>query len=226
SPSTSTQAPTVQNNNAFIQSSNGSTAPLNFAYANVNGDLGGCYVQIDGAGEYITVPYNASSSSNGELELPIGLPTNVDAGDFCINFCVYDNQGRVSNVVSSCVSVLRLGTGAIQISLSWDNSSDQDLYVTDPEGETISYTRRTSTSGGQLDRDDTNGFGPENIFWSENAPDGTYTVEVDDYDGVPSTTFYVTVSGPNTSRSFTGETSFGSKVDVVTFTKRGDRITF
>jgi len=111
--------------------------------------------------------------------------------------------------------------------LSWDNTSDQDLYVTDPTGETIYYSNESSSSGGQLDRDDVDGFGPENIFWTDNAPNGTYNVRVNDYDYTSSpTTFYVTVSGPNTSRNFTGTTQSGSTADVVTFRKNGDNISF
>jgi len=227
SPSTSENAPNVSNLVSEILSSNGSTAPLSFSYSGINNGLGGCYVQIDGASSYFTVPYTASSGSWGQLELPIGIPANVEEGDFCINFCVYDDDGLVSNIVNTCVSVIRLGTGAIQISLSWNNSSDQDLYVTDPNGETIYYLRESSSSGGQLDRDDTNGYGPENIYWTEDAPDGAYKVVVDDYSYSSSpTTFYVTVSGPNTSRSFTGTTQYGSQADVVTFTKNGDNLSF
>lgn len=226
-PSASPTAPTVNNNNPIIQSSNGSTAPLNFEYGNVSGNLGGCYVQIEGADRFYTVPYNSNAGTAGNLQLPIGLPTNLDEGEFCVNFCVYDNTGAVSNVVSSCVSVLRLGTGAIQVSLSWNNDTDQDLYVIDPSGEEISFLNTTSESGGELDRDDTSGYGPENIYWRENAPDGTYQVKVNDYSGFSSpTTFYVTVSGPNTSRSFTGTTLNGSTADVVTFRKDGNTISF
>lgn len=227
SPSTSANAPDVSNLVSDIMSSNGSTAPLSFFYSNINGGLGGCYVQIDGAGSYFTVPYTASLGNSGQLELPIGIPSNVDEGDFCVNFCIYDDNGLVSNVVNTCVSVIRLGTGAIQISLSWNNSSDQDLYVTDPNGETIYYSNTSSSSGGQLDRDDTSGYGPENIYWTEDAPDGAYKVSVNDYDYTFSpTTFYVTVSGPNTSKRFTGTTQYGSTADVVTFTKNGDNLSF
>lgn len=226
-PSNDSSAPTVNNFNPTVLSSNGSTAPLNFAYNNVSGNLAGCYVQIAGADSFFEVPYTATSNNSGQLQLPLGIPTNVDEGEFEVNFCVYDDNGLISNVVTSSISVLRLGTGALQISLSWDNYSDQDLYVTDPSGETISYINERSSSGGQLDRDDTDGFGPENIFWSEEAPDGEYNVRVNDYDGTSeTTTFYITVSGPNTSRNFTGTTRNGSTADVVTFTKNGDSLSF
>ncbi len=225
--STSSQAPEAINSTPSVLSSNGSTAPLNFRYNNVNGNLGGCYVQVDGAGNYYTVPYNGTSGDSGSLQVPLGIPTNVDEGDFCINFCVYDRDGLVSNVVSTCVTVLRLGTGSLQVSLSWDTPTDQDLYVTDPSSTTIYYANDFSSTGGQLDRDDTDGFGPENIFWTEEAPDGEYSVEVDDFDNTSTpNTFYITVSGPNQSRNFSGTIQDGSRVSVVTFRKQGDNLVF
>ena len=226
-PSNSNLAPTVNNLFNDIVSSNGSTAPLNFEYANVNGNLAGCYVQIEGSDVFFTVPYNATSSNGGGLLLPLGIPVNVTAGEFDVNFCVYDDNGLVSNVVSTTVSVLRLGTGSLQISLSWDDTTDQDLYVTDPSGETISYRNRRSESGGELDRDDTNGYGPENIYWTENAPDGSYSVSVDAFSSRSTpTTFYVTISTGDDSQSFTGTTVNGSTEDVVTFVKNGSSLAF
>ena len=56
--------------------------------------------------------------------------------------------------------MLRLGTGALQVSLTWDRDNDQDLYVVTPSGEEIYYSRPASSDGGELDRDDTDGYGP------------------------------------------------------------------
>lgn len=225
-PSNDSEAPEVDNSVSQINSSNGSTAPLNFRYENVNGNLSGCYVQVQGADSYFDISYSGNSVSAGSLQLPIGIPSNIDEGRFCVDFCVYDRSNRVSNIVTTCVDVLRLGTGALQISLSWDNDSDQDLHVTDPTGTTISWQNLSSSSGGQLDRDDTDGFGPENIFWTEDAPDGDYKVEVNDFSGVPQTNFIVTVTAPNTTRTFTGSTRNGSTETVVIFTKNGSSLSF
>ena len=227
SSTSSNQAPEVDNQNPSVISSNGSTAPLSFGYSNINGNLGGCYVQVEGASRYYNVPYSTTSGSSGDLQLPLGIPTNVNNGEFCVNFCVYDNNGLVSNIVNTCVNVLRLGTGALQISLSWNTPTDQDLYVTDPTGEIISYQNTVASSGGQLDRDDLDGYGPENIFWLESAPDGQYNVKVDDYEVTDTpNTFYITVNGPNQSRSFNGTTIDGNRVDVVSFVKSGDNLSF
>lgn len=227
SPSASATAPTVNNPLNLVTSSNGSTAPLEFNYDNVNGDLAGCYIQIPGTDTYFTVPYNANAGLSGSLAVPIGIPANVLDGSFDLNFCVYDDEGQVSNVVSTQINVLRLGTGALQVSLSWNTATDQDLYVTDPEGTTIYYSNDVAPSGGQLDRDDLDGYGPENIFWIDDAPDGEYKVSVNDYEGTSfENTVYVTVTAPNKSKRFTATTSNGSTVDIVTIRKSGNNYDF
>lgn len=226
-PSNSSSAPTVSNNVQSVTSSNGSTTPLDLIYENVNGDLGGCYVQVEGADSYFQVPYSGGSTSSGTLALPINIPTNVDQGEFCVSYCVYDVNGQVSNLVYTCVSVLRLGTGAMQISLSWNTETDQDLYVTEPDGNIINYINSYSASGGTLDRDDTDGYGPENIYWTDVAPDGSYQVHVDDFSGYGApNTCYITVNTSSVSRQFTVITQNGSFTPVVTIVKSGDNYTF
>lgn len=69
--------------------------------------------------------------------------------------------------------------GVVHISLNWDTpATDIDLWVTDPNGEKIYYETPTSSSGGYLDLDDVDGFGPENIYWGNGAPEGKYYVKV------------------------------------------------
>lgn len=70
-------------------------------------------------------------------------------------------------------------TGDVQVTVSWTGAPDVDLSVVDPAGSTIDFEHKHSPSGGQLDLDDTNGNGPENIFWPRGgAPDGPYQVYV------------------------------------------------
>lgn len=80
-----------------------------------------------------------------------------------------------------------VGTGDVQITLTWQASIDLDLHVVDPQGFEINYLAPSSPSGGQLDRDnrcDNIVIGrPENVFWpSSGAPSGTYTIRVNYYD--------------------------------------------
>jgi hypothetical protein len=75
------------------------------------------------------------------------------------------------------------GRGDVKVTLSWNNLSDVDLHVIDPYGERIYYYHNSSQSGGILDFDNRNGYGPENIYWpAGKAPNGTYEVYVHFYD--------------------------------------------
>jgi len=221
------QTPIINTNSNEAITSNGSTLLINFGYQNASSNISGCYVQVDGAGSYYSIPYDSNSGASGTIQLPIGVPTNVIGGSFCVNYCIYDSNDYISNVLSICISVLELGSGNLQISLAWDTPTDQDLYVKDPSGTTIYYSNTSSSTGGQLDRDDVDGFGPENIFWASVAPDGEYEVLVDDFSDSPSiNNFTITISTPDTRREFSGSTINGSMPSVCTFRKEGDQLFF
>jgi Mg-chelatase subunit ChlD/tetratricopeptide (TPR) repeat protein len=80
---------------------------------------------------------------------------------------------------------LRLGTVSsaygpaeadLIVIISWNtDATDIDMHVVDPAGEHCYYGARTTSSGGQLSRDVTQGFGPE-LFVLEHAPSGEYVV--------------------------------------------------
>lgn len=90
--------------------------------------------------------------------------------------------------IETQVNTPELGTGDVQITLTWNSTNDLDLWVTDPFGETIYYYHTTSASQGQLDVDanrncqNVTSSPVENIFWPSNsAPSGNYTVTVHYY---------------------------------------------
>ena len=67
----------------------------------------------------------------------------------------------------------------LRVVLSWDtDGTDLDLHVLEPDGEESWYQHRETKSGGSLDVDVTDGFGPE-IYTQANAQPGEYTVSVD-----------------------------------------------
>ena len=100
-------------------------------------------------------------------------------------------------------------TGAIQITLAWAGGADIDLYVTDPAGETVSYSHTQAASGGNLDHDargncrsDQPNNTIENVFWnSPQPPSGTYQValhywgECNSGAGPTTTTLSIAVGG-------------------------------
>jgi hypothetical protein len=113
------------------------------------------------------------------------------------------------------------GDGDVQITLTWNNTADLDLHVTDPFGERIYFAHPTSQSGGRLDFDDTNGLGPENVFWpSGQAPAGTYVVEVDHFSGASPSYYDVLVRQSGFSKTYSGSLATNQMARVVTFQLR------
>lgn len=55
--------------------------------------------------------------------------------------------------------------GDPQFTLIWDGPVDLDLHVVEPGGKEIYWEEPNGNRGGELDRDNTKGFGPENIYW-------------------------------------------------------------
>lgn len=65
----------------------------------------------------------------------------------------------------------------LRVVLSWDSdNSDMDLWVTDPNGERAYYGNRLTYQGGQMSRDFTGGYGPEQFSLRQAKP-GKYRVE-------------------------------------------------
>jgi len=55
--------------------------------------------------------------------------------------------------------------GDPQFTLIWDTDADLDLHVIEPGGKEIYWEDPKGQQGGELDVDNTKGFGPENIYW-------------------------------------------------------------
>jgi hypothetical protein len=56
--------------------------------------------------------------------------------------------------------------GDPQLTLIWDKDGvDLDLHVVEPGGKEIYWEEPKGDQGGELDVDNTKGFGPENVYW-------------------------------------------------------------
>ena len=119
-----------------------------------------------------------------------------------------------------------LGSGAITVTLTWGAQPDVDLHVYEPSGDHV-YYRQTRGTSGFLDRDDTDGFGPEHYFADcENLLQGNYRVAVNYYDGDGPAMVQVQIStADGNTRTFVGQidTDVGpagddSPLDVATIT--------
>ena len=67
--------------------------------------------------------------------------------------------------------------GDPQFTLLWDTEADLDLHVVEPGGKEIYWEDPKGRRGGELDVDNTKGFGPENVYWLKD-PDATDEAKV------------------------------------------------
>jgi hypothetical protein len=137
--------------------------------------------------------------------------------------------------VSRTLSITRVGSGDVQVSVAWNSAADVDLHVIDPAGEEIFWGARASLSGGELDLDSNAACTSdqprnENTVWPRNgAPAGAFTVRLDYWDDCDAvqTDYVVTiwVRGQEAqvfSGTFTGagdQGGEGSGIDIATFTR-------
>jgi len=85
--------------------------------------------------------------------------------------------GRAKDSVSFYADVPKKD---VKIVLIWDTQTDVDLWVIDPKGEKCYYSNSSTVNGGNLDMDNTQGYGPE-TFTMEKALPGSYSVQVQYY---------------------------------------------
>ncbi len=61
---------------------------------------------------------------------------------------------------------VKVKVGDPQFTLIWDTKSvDIDLHIMEPQGDHLYFGHRKGKQGGELDVDNTWGYGPENIYW-------------------------------------------------------------
>lgn len=68
---------------------------------------------------------------------------------------------------------VKVKVGDPQFTLLWDSVADIDIHVVEPGGKEIYWNDRRGNRGGELDVDNTEGYGPENIYWMKQNPDGS-----------------------------------------------------
>jgi uncharacterized protein YfaP (DUF2135 family) len=76
---------------------------------------------------------------------------------------------------SEQVRGVKVKVGDPQFTLLWDTKADIDLHVIEPGGKEIFWNDPKGRLGGELDVDNVEGFGPENIYWMKQNPDGSRT---------------------------------------------------
>lgn len=148
---------------------------------------------FDGYYEF-TVPATTSQ------QVTVNLSANLQALAYAFRFAVGTGSGAGA-AAEQDAAVERVGTGDLQISVSWDTAADVDLYLVEPDGTEIFYVAPESSSGGVLDLDSNADCSPpdlrnENITYDGvTPPSGEYTVRVNYWSacGAASTNYVVTV---------------------------------
>jgi hypothetical protein len=194
------------------------------------------YVYVAVPSEGIAGTAAGALQGHYEVQLPspqttatvlLSFPQEIALDTFEIQFGVADVGGEIGPYAGHTVSVIRVGTGDVQVTLSWDADSDVDLHVVAPNGQEVYYGQQQA-AGGELDLDsnaacDIDGIRNENITWpTGQAPDGRYIVRVDYWSscGVARTNYTVRINNGGNVRvftgTFTGEGNFGGAGDGVT----------
>ena len=76
---------------------------------------------------------------------------------------------------------LNLKDADVVVTISWNtDNTDIDLHVVEPDGTEVYYRNPTSSNGGRLTKDVTQGYGPE-MYVMEDAPGGRYEIKANFY---------------------------------------------
>ena len=197
---------------------NGGTLPVGIA---ASAPFDTIYIVVGAKTVGLTSELPGGIAGYYELRLPgrqtaatavLAFPQTFPIPQFDLLFAVADSSGPVGPFASLTTTPIQVGTGDVQVTLSWDADSDVDLHVVDPSGEEIYYGHKRAASGGQLDLDsnaacDLDHKRNENITWAVGrAPRGQYTVRVDYWDScrVTQTNYTVRINNGGTGRIVTG----------------------
>ncbi len=102
----------------------------------------------------------------------------MSPGTNTLIFYVYNSNDNLVWTSASYSFNADIELTAVRVVLSWDTDyTDVDLHILDPDGNHAWYSDLTGIPNGELDIDDTDGYGPETFVLMEGVP-GTYTVKV------------------------------------------------
>jgi formylglycine-generating enzyme required for sulfatase activity len=160
------------------------------------------YIQIDGEEGYYVLGLSDSSlidSTGGfTYSVVIQFTQNLENGELKASFAGVSINNQISAPVVKTAEIKQVGAGNLQISLSWNNSDDLDLYVKTPSGGTIYFSNK-KVGNGELDLDANVGCGNvsnENIYFSGALANGDYTVWINLFEkcGTAGAAYNVTAS--------------------------------
>jgi hypothetical protein len=197
------------------------------------------FIKLDGTNEYFQIPIDKIltggrtkyatcaptiklTGARGFVE-PLDVPATVQTFTMPLqsNQTVdFSNLSFWSPPKRVTFKAIPTGTGSITVTLTWDkDNSDVDLWLIEPDGTKIYYADDLSSTGGYLDYDNTDGFGPENIFYDgDSSPlSGKYEVKVHYYGdhGAGPVNYNVVVQNGSNVNTYRGTLSTDDEVDLV-----------
>jgi hypothetical protein len=107
------------------------------------------YVGIQGESGYFRCSVTPTQSLSGyDYQLLLLLCQELEKLNFKIYISGLTASGSTTKAVTSDeVTVVEVGTGKLQVSLSWDQNDDVDLHLIEPDGTQISYANPFSYEG-------------------------------------------------------------------------------
>jgi hypothetical protein len=130
-PTASANAPVL-----YASSNNQNIVALSGRYAVITpevqeGEIAGYYAKVVGSNDYFKIDYTKprgfrkaptqqhkglmharSATDYADSSIVIALPASITAGTFCVEYCAYDAQNNISNIIKVCITVSELGAGA------------------------------------------------------------------------------------------------------------------
>jgi len=187
---------------------------------------------------------NLISTSGGyTYTVSLQFSQNLDGQPLQFTVSGSTTTAEVSITQERQVQTIKAGTGALQISLSWDTRNDVDLHVITPSGREIYYGNRvitaTSTAGrAELDIDSNVGCPTagsssdkrqENMYFDAPLENGTYTIIVNLFSDCDTGTRYYVSANYNGrfitfSNNQSGSFASTSVVTVGTITVRNGAV--
>ena len=168
-----------------------------------------------------------------EVALVVSYSTiQLDGDTGLIQVQLESPDGSVTDPLDVSVTTLSVGTGEVQVSVSWDQPVDLDLKVVEPDGTEIFFIFPVSDSGGELDLDSNagcsiDGVNNENVTYDGVTPlAGEYRVMLNLWSdcGVTAPVNYVvTIRANGDVRTFRGVIAEDdSEVEITNFTVNGN----
>jgi len=163
-------------------------------------------MQIEGVARYNVFCLGRVTPFNGvyTYTLTVDITQNLGTGRMRMLF-TGRSASQLSTLIVVDVGAISVGSGNLQVSLSWNNRDDLDLHIQTPSGGHI-YFANKSVGNGRLDMDANVGCGNlsnENIYFNGTLADGTYRVWVNLYSKCGTAGAQYSVTASSGGRVFT-----------------------